>query len=141
MSNTNIEETINIIRKLTPNHPDYIVKKGKTFTQKQWQYNMKLAQAKENLRKKSTRLSTREQEVVSSFDDLDRLLEEESLLMYKKKWSRLGKRYKVNRLMVYYGKSYSKILDFYDEFKDKDIDYDEVEGRIKDIKIKINFNS
>jgi len=139
----NIEEKINIIRKLTPNHPDYIVKKDKTYTQKQWQYNMKLSQAKENLRKKSTRLSTREQEIVSTFDDLDKLLKEESLFMYKKKWSKLGKRYKVNRLMVYYGKSYSKILEVYNQFKDKDkeIDYDEGEGRIKEIKIKINFNS
>lgn len=140
MSKNYIDDTIEKIRKLTPNHPDYVIKrKEKTFTQKQWQYNMKVSQAKENLRKKSTRLSTREEEVVSSLEDLDRLLEEENQILYKKKWSRLGKRLKVNRLMTYYGVSFDKILDIYDKIKDKDVEYSESEGRIKKINVKNIF--
>ena len=145
MSQNNTQETIERIRKLTPTHPDHpnysIKRTEKTFTHKQWQYNMKVSRAKENLRKKSTRLSTRNEEVVSTFSDLDKLLEEESMLMYKKKWSRLGKRYKVNRLMIYYGESYNKILEIYDKIKEKDIEYSEEEGRIKNITVKNIFEN
>lgn len=141
MSNNSIDEIIDNIRKLTPNHPGYTIEHKQTYTHKQWQFNLKVSQNKENLRKKSKRLSTREEEIVSTFDDLDRLLEEESETIYKKKWSRLGKRYKINRLMIYYNKSTNQILEIYDKIKDTDVEYSESEGRIKKITVKNIFKN
>lgn len=139
MSKDYINDTIKNIRNLTPNYPGYNIKKGETYTQKQWKFKMKVSQNKENLRKKSVRLSTKDEEIVSSLSDLDKILEEQTELQYKKKWTRLGKRYKINRLMMYYGKSHEMILEVYDKIQSKDVEYDEGDGRIKKITVKDIF--
>ena len=139
MTENYIEETLKKIREQTPNHSQYQIQKEreKTFTQKQWDYNMKQTKAKENLRKKSTRLKKREEIIVKSFDDLDRLLDIESQKAYTKKWNRLGKRFKINRLMDYYDKTMIEISKVYDSIDNKDVEYDDKKGVI----IKINNNN
>lgn len=145
MSTKHIEEVIKQIRRLTPNHPDYINEKAenipenKTYTQKQWEFSMKRSQSIENLRKKSSRLKKREDTIISSLNDLDKILEEESQNMYKKVWKKLSKRFKVNRLMEYYGKTDNEILKVFDKFDNKYIEYDENVGKIKKITIKNIF--
>ena len=128
----NTEKIINEIRSLTPNYPGYIHKKEKTYTQKQWEYNMKVSSTKENLRKKSTRLSDKQEEIVS-LDELDKILDIESKKVYTKKWSRLGKNFKINRLMEYYDKSFEEVMKVYDQINNKDVEYDETNGKIKNI--------
>ena len=128
------EEVLEDIRKLTPNHPDFKFKRDdKTYTQKQWRYNLNSTQAKENLRKKSTRLSKKEEYIVTTFEDFDRALNLESKNVYTKKWNRLGKRFKINRLMDYYNKTMEEILKIFNKIKNKDVEYDEKEGKILNI--------
>lgn len=128
------EQVLEDIRKLTPNHPDFKYKReDKTYTQKQWRFNLNASQAKETLRKKSTRLSNKEEHIVTTFDDFDRALNLESKTVYTKKWKRLGKRFKINRLMDYYNKSMEEILKILDKIKDKNVEYDEKEGKILNI--------
>lgn len=145
MSKKGIESIIEEIRKLTPNHPDYInekiIEQNKTYTQKQWEFSMKRSQGIEHLRKKSTRLKRREETIISSLNDLDKILEEESLLIYKKDWKKLNKRLKINRLMNYYGKLYNEILIVFDKFNNKDIEYDKSLGEIKNITVKNIFEN
>jgi hypothetical protein len=133
MSRNNIEQILYNIRKMTPNHPDLKMDKEKTYTQKQWQFKMKVAESKENLRKKSTRLDTREEEIITSLDDLDKLLNIETQKMYTKKWKRLSKEFKINSLMNYYNKPIEDILKIYDKIKDNEVEYDEKIGKIKNI--------
>ena len=130
MSNNNIEQVLENLRSLTPNHPDFHVFHKQTYTQKQWKYQMKTSQGKENLRKKSTRLSTRQEVNVATIDDLDKILNIESNKSYTKKWKRLGKRFKINRLMDYYGKNMEEILKVYEKIEPKDVEYDEKQGKI-----------
>lgn len=136
-----IDQVLYDIRKLTPNHPDFQYKReDKTYTQKQWRYNLNIASTKEKIRKKSSRLSDREEHIVTTFDDLDKALNLVSKTVYTKKWKRLGKRFKINRLMAYYDKSMEEILKIYDKIRNEDIEYDEKEGKILNIKIDINFD-
>ena len=138
MSNhNNIKQVLEKIRALTPNYPDNYGEKKQTYTQKKWKFQMKVAQSKENLRKKSTRLSKREEKTVATIDDLDKLLNIESTKMYTKKWRRLTRMFKINRLMNYYGKTMEEILKVYDQIKEKDVEYDEKVGKIKNITKKI----
>ena len=128
------EQVLENIRKLTPNHPDFKFKReDKTYTQKQWRYNLNLNRMKENLRKRSTRLSTKEEHIVTTFEDFDRALNLESKSVYTKKWKRLSKRFKINRLMDYYNKSLEEILKIYSKINDKIVEYDEKEGKILNI--------
>lgn len=128
------EQVLEDIRKLTPNHPDFQYKRqDKTYTQKQWRFNLNAAHAKESLRKKSIRLSNREEYIVTTFDDFDRALNLESKTVYTKKWKRLGRRFKINRLMDYYNKTMEQILKIVDKIKNKNVEYDEKEGKILNI--------
>lgn len=140
MSKNYIETILDDIRSLTPNHPTYqYIRKEETYTQKQWAWQMKVSQSKENLRKKSTRLD-KKKEVIATLDDLDKILNIESKKQYTKKWKRLGKRFKINRLMDYYDKSYQEIMKIYNKINHNDIDYDEKEGKIKNINNNIFEN-
>lgn len=137
-----IERTVHNIRSLTPNHPDFQYKRQEaTYTQKQFHYNFKLHQAKENLRKKSTRLSSRQENIVTTFDDLDRALNLKSNQAYTKKWKRLGRRFKINRLMDYYNRSIEDILKIYDKLRNDEVEYDEKEGKIINISNYNIFNA
>lgn len=132
----------NFIMKLHNLTPDEYInnKKSKeqTYTQKQWQFNMNASMAKENLRKKSTRLNTRQEEILTNYDELDKLLNLESTTVYTKKWRRLNKRFKINRLMDYTNKSMIECRNILDKLNDKDIEYDEKEGKIQNIKIDLD---
>ena len=131
----NLEKTINKIRNLTPNHPGYQVERKKTHTQRQWEYQMKYQSHKENLRKKSTRLSNKEEEIVETFADFDKILQEETQKKFHKKWSRLSKLSKIDRLMDYYDKSKEEIMKILDKIEDKKVEYNETEGKINKINI------
>ena len=140
MTSNNIEQVLYNIRRLTPNHPNYSIKREETFTHKQWKYNMALTAMKENTRKKSTRLSTRVEEKITSIDDLNKLLDIESRKQYTKKWNKLTKIFKINRLMTYYNKSFDEILKVFATINDRDVEYDETTGKITNCYANI-FNS
>lgn len=146
MSNNYVKEVIDNIRGFLSNEEekDYSTYeeqfKKKTYTQKQWEYKMKATQMKENLRKKSTRLQKYEQEM-TNLDNLEKMLEEEEELMYKRSWKKLLKNQKINRLIEYYEQPYEKILQIYTKIKDKDVNYDESEGKIKNIDVKNIFEN
>ena len=137
----NLEKTLKRIRNLTPNHPGYQIEREKTHTQKQWEYKMKYQQHKENLRKKSTRLSNKEEEMVDTFEDFDKLLQEETQKKFRKKWSRLSKVSKIDRLMDYYDKSKAEIMKILDKIEDKKVEYNESEGKINKINIDNIFEN
>ena len=137
----NLEKTINKIRSLTPNHPEYQVKKEKTHTQRQWEYQMRYQEHKENLRKKSTRLKKREEEIVETFADFDKILQEETQKKFRKRWSRLSKLSKIDRLMDYYDKTKEEIMKIFDKIEDKKVEYNESEGKINKINIDNIFEN
>ena len=139
MSKNYIEEVLENIRKLTPNISKSTINKKKTFTQTQWEFNMKRFQSKENLRKKSTRLRGGDYEIVT-LDVLDKLLEIESKTNFTKKWEKLEKKFKINLLMDYYGKSLIEINSIFDKLDNNDIEYDERLGKIINIANKNIFN-
>jgi len=136
-----VEKIIEEIRNLTPNRPEISINKNQTYTHKQWTYNMKFERTKENLRKKSTRLQTREDNYLDSFDQLDKLLEQDTIKSYQKKWEKLSKRDKINRIMIYYGKSMDEIVKVYDKLiNEGQIIYDKKCGKIENIIVNNIFD-